>query len=262
MGQVTQTDNDKSLSSDTFKVESISVASPAYNEAEGIEHVVGHWIEYLRGIPQLQQFEIVVCNDGSRDDTGAILDRLAAQSPELKPIHSARNQGAGAALRRAIQHTTGDWVLLLDSDGQFPIENLLPMVEAVESRRVLCATGVRAKKDHWFARFGSWSSSVTANLFHGTRYRDFNSIFKLVHGPLLRSLNLEANGLSCSTELTSKLLERGITLAEVEIEHQARTTGKSSMKLVRDSTHRLLFVLYIGFRQLLLRTGVLRTNSD
>ncbi len=103
---------------------------------------------------------------------------------------------------------------------------------------------------------------MVANLLHGTHYRDFNSIFKLVHGPLLRSLRLEANGLSCSTDLTSKLVERGATLAEVEIEHRPRTTGTSSLRLCRDSIHRLLFVLYAGFRQFLLRYGVLRADIE
>ena len=74
------------------------------------------------------------------------------------------------------------------------------------------------------------------------------------------SLNLEAKGLNYSTEVTSKLLERGVELVEIEIEHQPRTTGKSSMKLVRGSVHRFLFVSYVGLRQLLLRTGVLRVN--
>jgi len=262
MNLTTQGEVDHSAPVRKYQVQSLSVASPAYNEAEGIEQVIRHWIAYLRGTPQLEEFEIIVCNDGSRDDTGQILDRIAAELPELRPVHSPRNRGAGAALERAIRHTTCEWVLLLDSDGQFPIENLPPMIAAVETRQVPCATGVRAKQDHWFARYGSWSSSVVANLFHGTRYRDFNSIFKLVHGPLLRSLRLEANGLSCSTDLTSKLVERGAVLAEVEIEHRARTTGRSSMKLFRDSMHRLLFVLYSGFRQFLLRTGVLRADIE
>ncbi len=175
MDQATRGDGQQSEACRTYQVKAVSVASPAYNEAQGIEQVVRHWIEYLRRLPRLDRFEIVVCNDGSRDDTGVILDRLAAQLPELKPIHSDRNRGAGAVLERAIRHTTCDWVLLLDSDGQFPIENLAPMIEAVESRQLPCATGVRTKKDHWFARYGSRGSSIVANIFHGTRYRDFNA---------------------------------------------------------------------------------------
>src|SRR5690349_8059314 len=65
----------------------LSIACPAYNEAAGIREVVEHWMEFLPTIPDLADFEVVVCNDGSRDDTGAILDALALRYPSLKPVH-------------------------------------------------------------------------------------------------------------------------------------------------------------------------------
>ncbi len=99
MNLATEGEADRSEPVCEYRVRTLSVASPAYNEAEGIERVVRQWLEYLRGIPQLEHFEIVVCNDGSRDDTGSILDRVAAEMPELRPIHSPRNRGAGAATR-------------------------------------------------------------------------------------------------------------------------------------------------------------------
>jgi hypothetical protein len=92
---------------------------------------------------------------------------------------------------------------------------------------------------------------------HGSRVTDFNSAFKLVWGPTLRGLGLEAKGMNYSTEVTSRLLERGVSLAEVTIEHRPRATGTSSMKLVRGAIHRLLFVSYIALRQLLLGLGIL-----
>ncbi|HEU0095440.1 MAG TPA: hypothetical protein VFQ52_03230 [Rhizomicrobium sp.] len=73
----------------------------------------------------------------------------------------------------------------------------------------------------------------------------------------MRRLGLEARGLNYSTEVTSRLLECGIPLAEVKIEHRPRATGASSMKLVRGASHRFLFVGYIALRQLLLRLGIL-----
>jgi hypothetical protein len=92
---------------------------------------------------------------------------------------------------------------------------------------------------------------------HGSRLQDFNSAFKLVWGPTLRGLGLEAKGMNYSTEVTSRLLERGIVPVEVDIAHRPRATGVSSMKLVRGAAHRFLFVLYIAVRQLLLRLGIL-----
>jgi dolichol-phosphate mannosyltransferase len=213
----------------------------------------------LKAHTEIAEFEIVVCNDGSRDDTGIILDELASFLPELRPVHFDRNQGAAAALATAIEATRFEWVLLTDSDGQFPIENLSRMWAAIQSNSTPASLGIRQKKDSHFAKFGTWASGKVCNLVHGTRIADFNSAFKLIWGPLVRSLSLEAKGMNYSTEVTSRLLEYGIKLTEVEIEHRPRTTGKSSMKLLHGSIHRLFFVSYIALRQLLLRLEVLRS---
>lgn len=235
----------------------LSVAAPAYNEAGAIETVVRGWHDYLRAQSDLASFEIVVCNDGSRDATGAILDRLAAEWPEVKPLHFPTNRGAAAALNAAIAATSGDWVLLTDSDGQFSIRNLPLMLAALRANNAMAAIGIRRKKDRAFARFGTWSSGLLCNLVHGSRLADFNSAFKLVWGPRLRSLGLEARGMNYSTEVTSRLLEAGIMPVQVGIDHHPRIAGISSMRLARGAAHRLLFVTYIALRQLLLRLGII-----
>lgn len=234
----------------------LSLAAPAYNEAEGIEMVVAEWHSFLAAQNDVAEFEIVICNDGSKDRTGDILDRLTLPFPQLRPVHFARNQGAAAALKAAIAATRYDWVLLLDSDGQFPIANLPAMLAALRNGG-RAAIGIRQKKDAAFAQFGSWASGVVCNLVHGTQLKDFNSAFKLVWGPTLRGLGLEAKGMNYSTEVTSRLLECGIVPVEVTIEHRPRTTGVSSMKLIRGAIDRLLFVIYIALRQLLLALGIL-----
>ncbi len=213
---------------------------------------------YLSQSPVVDEYEIVVTNDGSLDATGEILARAAAENPRIRPVQFAANQGAAAALTAAIAHTTMDWVLLIDSDGQFPVKYLEAMAARL-SPGVDCVIGVRVKKeDSAFARFGTASSAMLCNAFFSTRHRDFNSAFKLVSGSLIRSLPLEAKGLNYSTEVTAKLLERRARIEEVDVEHRPRASGKSSVKALRNSTHRLLFVLYIGFRQFLFRTNVLQ----
>jgi hypothetical protein len=131
------------------------------------------------------------------------------------------------------------------------------MVAALRQSGGLAAIGIRHKKDVAFARFGSWASGVLCNMAHGSRLKDFNSAFKLVSGPLLRGLGLEAKGMNYSTEVTSRLLECGIVPVEVMIEHRPRVTGVSSMKLARGARDRFLFVLYIILRQVLLKRGIL-----
>ena len=149
-------------------------------------------------------------------------------------------------------------MLLIDADGQFPITNLAAMLAAVRAQRVPAAIGIRQKKDRRFARFGTASSALVCNLVHRSAIRDFNSAFKLVWGPLLRALDFEARGMNYSTEVTSRLLEAGVPITQLAIEHRPRAAGASNMKLFRGAVDRLLFVTYIALRQALLGTGVLR----
>ena len=240
-------------------VNKLSLAAPAYNEADGIVSLVNGWLNYLRQAKLAREFEIVICNDGSKDRTGELMDELARVNPEFKPVHHKVNQGAAAALSSAIQHTQGDWVLLIDSDGQFPIENLPAMMKLAGAENTAAVVGVRARKeDSAFTRFGSAMSGWLCNLFHGTHYRDFNCALKLIEGRVVRSLHLEAKGLNYSGEVMSKLLESGIRLSELEVIHSKRAHGVSSAKALSGARDRFLFVMYIGLRQLLLRTQVLQ----
>ena len=237
----------------------ISIAAPAYNEGESIHRLVETWVQFLTSRFKPEDFEIVVCDDGSKDGTWTILSDLARAHPSVKPCHHVVNQGAGVAVATAIAHTTKAWVLLLDSDGQYPVDNLDIFRAEMERAPAPAFIGFRrVKVDSAFARFGSWISGVTCNWCHGTRFRDFNCALKLVDGALLRDLDLEAKGLNYSTEISSKILERGVEMREVEIVHQARTKGRSSRTLLRGSLHRFLFVTYIGWRQFLFKVALLQ----
>jgi glycosyltransferase involved in cell wall biosynthesis len=240
----------------------ISIAAPAYNEGEGISALVENWVCFLQARFKPDDFEIVVCDDGSKDNTWDVLCQLAKSYPSVKPCRHSVNQGAGAALTTAIAHTTKSWVLLLDSDGQYPIDNLDLFVKEIDRAPAPAFIGYREKKaDSAFARFGSWISGVCCNWFHGTHYRDFNCAMKLVDGELLRDLTLEARGLNYSTEVSSKLLERGVAMREIAALHCPREKGRSSRTLLRGSLHRFLFVSYIGWRQFLLKLGLLQRRT-
>jgi hypothetical protein len=136
------------------------------------------------------------------------------------------------------------------------------MLQCVAAGGVKAVTGVRQRKqDRGLARFGSWLSTVAANVCHGVWLKDFNCIFKLVSGDMLRGIRLEANGFNVSTEITSKVIEHGHRWAQVPIIHAERQHGASNMRVVADGAARLLFVLYCGVRQLCRRFGVLRIES-
>ncbi|MGI5267956.1 glycosyltransferase family 2 protein [Nonomuraea sp. CA-218870] len=235
------------------------MAAPAYNEAANIAAAVTEWRDYLSGHPAIGAWEIVVCNDGSTDATGAILADLQESCPHLVVVDFPANRGAGAAIAAAIAHTRMDWVVLLDSDGQFPIANLDAFLDRLRAGEADAFSGARVRKADGLAyRWGSAVSGAVSNLTHGTRYCDYNSIFKVVRGPLLRALRLESGGMNCSTELTARVTELGHVWVEIPIEHRERGGGARGWRFWRGARDRALFVGYLGYRRWLLRRGVLR----
>ncbi|MFB9880700.1 glycosyltransferase family 2 protein, partial [Planobispora siamensis] len=124
----------------------VSVAAPAYNEAANIAASVTEWRRYLEGHPAVGAWEIVVCDDGSTDGTGDILADLQEECPQLVVVSFGRNRGAGAAIAAAIAHTRMDWVVLLDSDGQFPIANLELFLAGILADEGPAFSGARIRK--------------------------------------------------------------------------------------------------------------------
>jgi dolichol-phosphate mannosyltransferase len=239
----------------------VSVAAPAYNEAATIAATLAQWRAYLDRHPAIGAWEIVVCDDGSTDATAAILADLRSRCRRVVNIRFDRNRGAGAAIAAAIAQTQFDWVVLLDSDGQFPIANLDRFLPRMLAGGCAAFSGARIRKaDQLPYRWGSAASGVVSNLLLGTRYRDFNSIFKVVRGPLLRSLRLESGGMNCSTEITAAVVELGHTWVEVPIDHIERAGGQRGWQFWRAACDRALFVGYLGYRRWLLGRGVLRAR--
>jgi glycosyltransferase involved in cell wall biosynthesis len=239
--------------------ESIAIAAPAYNEAAGIERFVRDWQEALGALPGLALAEIVICNDGSRDTTGALLETLARECPALSPVHHEKNRGAGRAMATAIANTRAAWVLLLDADGQFPPACLddfeAALAERPDARALLGER--RRKHDSAFARAGARLTTATLNALYGTRYHDLSSACQLVRGDLLRALPLEAKGLNYSVEISARLLEAGIRPVPVSIEHRGRERGRSARTLLQSTFDRAAFVGYFAVRRALLAAGVI-----
>src|SRR4051795_13177190 len=104
------------------RVPSLSFFFPAHNEAENIEAFVD---EALTELPRLaDEFEIIAVDDGSKDGTGAIADRLAADHPQVRVLHHQVNRGYGGALRSGFAASRYPLVAFTDGDRQFKIADV------------------------------------------------------------------------------------------------------------------------------------------
>jgi glycosyltransferase involved in cell wall biosynthesis len=107
----------------------LSVVAPVYNEEELVERFVRRACAAVADYT----FELVLVNDGSTDDTPALLDRMAAEDPRVRVIHLSRNFGHQAALTAGLEHAVGDVVAMIDADLQDPPELIPTMVARWEA---------------------------------------------------------------------------------------------------------------------------------
>jgi len=136
----------------------ISIVTPCYNEEAVIRHFFARLMPILDGLGM--PYQIVCVNDGSRDQTLALLLAMAREHPQIKVVDLSRNFGKEAALTAALDHATGDAVIPLDCDLQDPPE-LIPRMVALwqEGAEVVLARRADRSSDTWLKR-------TTANLFY------------------------------------------------------------------------------------------------
>lgn len=204
---------------------SLSVVLPAHNEEANIEFVVRRCLEVL---PKLvRDFEIVVVDDGSRDATPQIVDRLAAEDPRVVALHHEVNRGYGDALMTGFAHTRGDYVMFMDSDRQFDIADLERLLPYVGRYDIVAGYRIR-RRDPPLRLLYAWIFNLAVRLFFGLRLRDVDCAFKVFRGDLLRDIHLEFGGALINTEILAKARRRGATLTEVGVHHYPRLVGKQS----------------------------------
>jgi dolichol-phosphate mannosyltransferase len=234
----------------------LSVAAPCYNEAEGIEAVVAEWEGVLDRMAEPS--EIVLCNDGSTDGTGAVLDRLRARYPRLRVVDHARNGGYGRALSAAIAATRGAYVVTMDSDGQFDLADAFMLLAELERGGYDGVTGWRrGKKDSLGRVLADRGMNLLVRGLFGTRLRDTNCAIKVVKGDLLRGLRIEARGYPTPTEICLRLEARGARLGEAGVTHRERLAGFSKLHPWRTAGSFLRFLFYLRTKLKLHRAGII-----
>lgn len=208
----------------TFTLPSISVVMPAYNEEDIIETVVRKCTDYLATL--CEDYEVVVVNDGSKDRTGEILDRLAAENPRVRPVHQ-QNTGYGGALQAAFANATKEYIFFMDSDNQFDIRELDKLVPHLG--RVDVVLGYREdRQDHLGRKFNAFGWKCLVNLLFRLGVRDIDCAFKVFKRDKLMMALPESQGAMINTEMLVKLKRRKASWVEVPVTHYPRLGGKST----------------------------------
>ena len=204
---------------------SLSIIFPCYNEEANVERTTLAALRTGRRI--CDDLEVLIVNDGSRDQTGEIADRLAAEHREVRAVHNKPNQGYGGALQRGFREATKNWVFYTDGDGQFDfeeIDKLLPLLQRYD-----IAIGHRLdRKDSLIRKINAFGWTSLVNVVFRLWLRDIDCAFKLYPRRLFQEFELKSKGALIDTEILARAKRLGYTIGQVGVHHYPRTAGEQT----------------------------------
>jgi glycosyltransferase involved in cell wall biosynthesis len=194
---------------------------------------------------------VIVVNDGSRDDTGEIAERVAASRSNLLVLHHPRNFGLGQALKFGFAYSDGDYVITMDVDLSYSTAHiglLLDTIRSTQAKIVLASPymkgGTIGNVPPLRKFLSIWANRFLSVLAHG-RLSTLTCLVRAYDGPFIRSLNLRAMGMEVMPEMIYKSMVLRATIDQVPATldwelQQGPGARKSSMRIVRHVFRTLL----------------------
>jgi glycosyltransferase involved in cell wall biosynthesis len=213
--------------------ESTSIIIPAYNEAA----VIGSLVSALGAS---RWHELIVVDDGSRDGTG---DAAAAAGAIV--VRHPYNKGNGAAVKSGLRRATGEFILIIDGDGQHQAADAARLVGRLGEYDLVVGARAGSTQASFARRFGNGLLNRLASYLTGREIPDLTSGFRAARRAyMLEFIHLLPNGFSTPTTTTLAFTKAGYNVAFEPVEAVARV-GQSKIKLMRDGAKFFLIVLRI-----------------
>ena len=205
----------------------LSILMPVYNERTVVERCIAQVL--TAPLPENMERELIVVDDRSTDGSWLILERLAAEHPEIRLFRHEINAGKGAAVRTAIQQATGDFSIIQDADleydpSEYPIL-IRPLLDgradAVFGSRYLAGGQTRVLL-FWHSMMNKLLTTVS-NMFCNLKLTDMETCYKVFHTDLLKSIPIRSNRFGFEPEIVMKSAKRKLRIYEVPISYHGRT---------------------------------------
>jgi glycosyltransferase involved in cell wall biosynthesis len=210
---------------------SLTAFFPAYNDQYTIESIVRTAAEEMRKVTK--DFEVLVVDDGSKDQTGAILDRLSAELAFLRVIHHPRNLGYGAALITGFTNARKDLIFYTDGDGQYDVREMHNLFARLKPNIDL-VNGYKVKRaDAWYRIWIGSAYRRAMGWAFRLQIRDVDCDFRLFRRYIFETISLESRSGVICVEMAKKFERAGFRMVEVPVSHYPRLHGRSEFFRVR-----------------------------
>ena len=205
----------------------ISFVIPCYRSALTIEKVVKEIEDTMPSLPEYD-YEIVLVNDSSPDDTFEVISKIALENEKVLAINLARNFGQHAALMAGFRHTTGDIVVALDDDGQTPADEVGKLIEKIEEGYDVCYAKYEHKKHSFYRNFGSKVNERMTRVMLGKSKELYISSYFAVKRFILNDMLRYEN---CYPYVIGLVLRTTKNICNVNVNHREREIGTSGYTL-------------------------------
>jgi len=209
---------------------SISVFFPCYNEQANVARVTEQAVGVLDELGA--DYEIILVNDGSADDTGRIADEIAAGNDRIRVIHHERNLGYGAALQSGFRAARKELVFYTDGDGQFDIGEMPALLPLMADYDIVSCYRID-RQDNLVRKINGWLWTRVVGLVFSMRVRDVDCAFKLYRRRLFDEITMESTGALIDTEILARAVRKGYTITQKGVHHYPRTAGRQTGANVR-----------------------------
>ena len=202
---------------------------PAYNEEANLERTVKNVVANLQ--KNVSEWEIVIVDDGSRDDTGKIADKLVKENSKISVIHHYPNRGYGAAFKSGLYGCKYPWISFIDSDGQFDFKEISRFIATQEKTQADMVIGYYLGRKVPFTRkLNSKAWQFIVFLLFGLNVRDIDCGFKLISKKVVDKIpKLESErGAFISSEFLIKAKKAGFKIVEIGVQHYPRKFGEAT----------------------------------
>lgn len=211
----------------------LSVLMPVYNEQRTIAAAIATVLRTTYPC----DFELIVVDDGSTDETTAIVSAL--RHPKAQLVSHPRNLGKGAALQTGACVATGSHLVPFDADLEYDAADLGALVTPILQGRCDVVYGARlfganTRYQSYRHAIGNRALTLTANVLFNSYLSDIHTCLKVLPVELFRSLELSEDGFGLDTEITAKLLARGIRPFEVPVSYHSRSAEHGKKITWRD----------------------------
>ena len=220
----------------------ISFVIPALNEAESLPEL----IDGIRNnLPEGSEYEIIVVNDGSTDNTVEVMRGIAAEDPDVHCISFRKNCGKAAALEAGFHNSTGEIVITMDGDLQDDPTEIPNFIKKLDEGYDLVSGWKKDRKDPLEKRLPSKVFNGVVSRMSGVRLHDFNCGFKAYRRPVVDAIDLYGE---LHRYIPCLAARKGFRITEIPVHHNKRRFGRSKYGLER-YLHGLLDALTVNFLQ-------------